>query len=924
MRHLPRAGALALALLSSCAWTADADDAGDESWVRMAIPTILGRKPTNLDEVRVLTHIAQTLGREAVADALLTQPEFTTYWTQVFIDDLQVDRAGTTRVNGACFGRPLLEEGAAADLIQHLSVANAGDRFCTTRSNRMANPGAGAAGSTAEAAPPPGADGAGGADGADGADGAGGADRSDGADADGGGSSDGTTEEAPLDTTELDFPFEEAWFNPSAHHGAYDDPTAPVATAPLGELPPPGTEDIDICPPFNMTDVLAAAIDQDELWPLYRAWLGPMSNFLHDSPTPDPINIKERGGAKWMETYTQRDTMCTQCHTTNFSTTDARPKNHGWDRFAEPQVDLEGAGFGWRLSSNKEVYGGDGNQAVRDHLRNFFRADQHTPPSDASSAIRPWGFDAACVTNNAAAWQGFYPTPPTPDPGSVAGMGGLLESSQYGVFDVADLYRDAALTWPSATSSSAPWDMTPIPETYLPFPYLMTPFERAKVLWEGGSLISGVPHQGCRTCHAIQSPATPPHPGTAPALGPILSRISNNRLIDIIHNGSSGGSMPGQGLNPADELLLLRYIRGNLRISGEVPYSPRPMFDNGAHALLGLLAQTIVHNVVAEVQGRGLVISHGFARNDETLALQEYLVEVMLGDWSLRSVLKEIVLSGAFNRKAPVDTTVGYVLPAVSNPWSEVYPASAEPADNSDANSVGDDVHRYSISNLLHSVHAALGWPAPGLGLLNAWPNAGLQRDMGRYYFSGERGIDEVDFASLLAWEAGVNGCEKPALVRRGDVDALPGAPTDLNQLIDPTQWEDWIDRLATAADGAYPLSEVVAALKERLMTSTEMTSGESDAIKLFLGTSDLATHFSHATHTPKLRALCGAMTKSPQFMLGGLAPPTGLPPSPPWRVCLEGEPCTETQICMAYKNHLSSIGIQYVCPYPDPLGDDG
>src|SRR4051812_13645036 len=39
-------------------------DAGDEAWVRKAVPFLLGRPPFGTREVRVLTDLTGTLGRE--------------------------------------------------------------------------------------------------------------------------------------------------------------------------------------------------------------------------------------------------------------------------------------------------------------------------------------------------------------------------------------------------------------------------------------------------------------------------------------------------------------------------------------------------------------------------------------------------------------------------------------------------------------------------------------------------------------------------------------------------------------------------------------------------------------------------------------------------------------------------------------------
>jgi hypothetical protein len=914
MSRIHLAGALALACLSSCVWTAPSDDAGHESWVRMAIPALLGRKPHNLDEVRVLTQMAAEVGREAVADILLNRHESADYWTQVLMDDLQVDREGVMRVNHRCFDTPLLPHGLNGQLLDHLRHADPTAPFCLADPERRAADGGDREPpppdkKEAEAAPPP--DGGGATDGADGA--------TQGAD--------GATEDAaptgfpkaPSPELEelLDFPWDPQWFTSSADNGSSDHPTPPAVEQPTEAIPLASTEDVDLCPPFNMADVLRAGVLEDDLFPVMRAWLAPMTTFLDYTPGTASSTIRERGGARWLEVYTQRDTMCTRCHTTNFSTTDARPRNDGWDRFPEPAVDLEGTGFGYRNSPNgKKFYGGDGNDLLRNLARNHFRPEQHAPPS--SSGLRPWGFDETCVTNAGAGYAGFKPAPPaTPNDGifDSAAVGGVVPSETRGALALANQYRDALDTWPNATTITPPWQLTPLAPNEVSY---------AANLWS----------QKCAGCHqGINDPNYPRDPLDPPDLAPIISRISHGRLIDIMMNGSSSRRMAGQISNGTDAVLLLRYIRNNLRGNGvgQIPFSPQPMFEDGGHALLVLMAQAIVHDVVAEVQGRGLVVGHGFARNEDTLDMQEYLTGALLEDWSLKAVLKEIVLSGAFNRKAPVSTTHRYELPQVSNPWSEVYPLSAAPPDRSDLNSVGDDVHRYSVVNLMESLHGALGWPKPNLGIwsgdywLAPWPRADLQRDIGRYNSAAERGLDDVDFANLLAWEATVDRCTKPNRARMEDVELVPwvnGQPVGLVApgIVGPTGWRDWIDRFAEEAHGAATVEQAVIALKERLLTQTTLTPDERTKISTLLGVPLTAT-FSKAAHTSKLRTLCGVLVKTPQFMLGGLAPETGRPPSPTPHVCLDGEPCTENEICQNYAANLRAIGVEYDCPPAGPLG---
>ena len=100
MRHSTLLLALAL---TACNWKAPADDAGEEAWVMQAIPTVLGRQPTSMAEVEVLASIARQESRHAVLDILFSDEAYIQYWTQVLLEDLQLDQGGTRATNEACW-----------------------------------------------------------------------------------------------------------------------------------------------------------------------------------------------------------------------------------------------------------------------------------------------------------------------------------------------------------------------------------------------------------------------------------------------------------------------------------------------------------------------------------------------------------------------------------------------------------------------------------------------------------------------------------------------------------------------------------------------------------------------------------------------------------------------------------------------------
>ncbi len=85
-------------------------DAGDEAWVKRAIPFIQGRKPEGMREVRVLVSAIEQLdaagedGRALVAHALAQGDFYYDRWKTYFFEELRIHRTGD-RLNYFCYGR---------------------------------------------------------------------------------------------------------------------------------------------------------------------------------------------------------------------------------------------------------------------------------------------------------------------------------------------------------------------------------------------------------------------------------------------------------------------------------------------------------------------------------------------------------------------------------------------------------------------------------------------------------------------------------------------------------------------------------------------------------------------------------------------------------------------------------------------------
>jgi len=88
--------------------TAEAEicDAGDEAFIKRAIPLMWGRKPGSIREVAVLTQLVQASSRGTVIEHMARSPEYLQRWWYFFQDALAVNRAGK-RSNALCYQSPL-------------------------------------------------------------------------------------------------------------------------------------------------------------------------------------------------------------------------------------------------------------------------------------------------------------------------------------------------------------------------------------------------------------------------------------------------------------------------------------------------------------------------------------------------------------------------------------------------------------------------------------------------------------------------------------------------------------------------------------------------------------------------------------------------------------------------------------------------
>ncbi len=110
-------------------------DAGDEAWVKQAVPLIQGRKPEGMREVRLLVSMIEQIdesggdGREVVARGLASGDAYIDRWYDVFFEQLRINRI-EIKANFACYG-------------VRSSAADDGDLAAFIRDNDPTGPGFG-------------------------------------------------------------------------------------------------------------------------------------------------------------------------------------------------------------------------------------------------------------------------------------------------------------------------------------------------------------------------------------------------------------------------------------------------------------------------------------------------------------------------------------------------------------------------------------------------------------------------------------------------------------------------------------------------------------------------------------------------------------------------------------------------------------
>lgn len=830
---------------SSCSLftSIEPEDAGHWSFVRQAVPKLLGRKIKGHDEAKLMVDVINATpdnkGREELLNALMASSEFGAHWSETLVDLLRVNREGIKN-NSTCYGTPMR---TSADP----GLAN----FITAQRADL-----------------------------------------------------------------------------SGFTGA----------------PPAG---------FNMSDVVAAAVAADNLYPAYSGHVFAFEGKPVTGNMVTEANKRDDLGGNFNNIFLHRKIECMQCHNSSFSR--SGPQTY-WQR-------------AWPIWGKFEaaVYENEsgGNPA---NFNALFRTDIM---GSAGTARTPWGGLQQCGAFRSATASGDalgaspYMTTSLPVGSSVWDVQRLLHQGRRTLaVDGLERNKPAACnvcTTPACTTGTLP--APPEPAT-----------TNIHTLFQS---------KGCFGCHGNASQAaqlnlednSPSADWTNNVIGIdvdflpagsgvkrvvrgdaaqsyLITKLRNKLPASdpghrALHASDTGSAMPlvGTALTEMQIQDVEAWINSLPTTGVPAPAcsvctsttcTATPAELNGPAALTFLVGMNVADQVWQELMGQRLTIANYFPRTKDEMNVLWNLSEFGLisNDWSLQALTRRILLSDYFNRKSPLTTSAAspYNEPLVRDPWIEIdprvppvaqpgwtpastTPPTADPAYSPGANpdkhknAMSEGVHRYSVRSLTYSMHAALGWPAPQRFPGSAYPSKDLVKAIGQFAQDSEPGFRDAAFQGLLQWESVHKSCGKPA-----------GTATD------------WVDRLLDAVaahNTANPsaqitLRDAVIIMKDWMISDASVATNvltfddnlsEKQVLDTLFG-SDIATAIADATPAnraaldTKLREFCGVLVQTPQFWLAGIAP-TGPGETPRLRVC-NGGACTYQDMCNQLDGLMSDAGSNY------------
>ena len=267
--------------------------------------------------------------------------------------------------------------------------------------------------------------------------------------------------------------------------------------------------------------------------------------------------------------------------------------------------------------------------------------------------------------------------------------------------------------------------------------------------------------------------------------------------------------------------------------------------EDADEALAYVVAENIVEKVWEEVMGHRLTLANYFPRTriqrDVLMSLTERFVAT---HFSLKALLLDIVAHPAFNLKAPEEGcgAAPYELPNLFDPWTVV---EADPGKR--GNSPADAIHAISSRPLARSLHKAMRWPTV-VEYPHSEDQEAFEVAIGFFIKDGDPGFRGLDFQGRLTWESAYGACA------------------------DLTFGSDFVAQIVEAAqaESGATLESAILALKDRLVGEPSIDVAERAELEALVGP---LSAVGAAGLDQKLRAVCGVLVSSPQFMLGGIAP---------------------------------------------------
>jgi len=371
--------------------------------------------------------------------------------------------------------------------------------------------------------------------------------------------------------------------------------------------------------------------------------------------------------------------------------------------------------------------------------------------------------------------------------------------------------------------------------------------------------------------------------GWSPACGTFAASVPD----DIAGIDVKLASLTGKRATVFDLEAALRRGFTALRGTGPVIGADGAIADPDT-ALAWLVTLKITEDMWKQVTGTALTIANYYPRNQASAELLDKLAtRFAQSGFSLKTLLSAIVATDYYNRQPP-ELGCGaqpYSYPNVFDPWVI---ADADPAKRQ--NGPGDAVTAIAARTLVSATNAALAWPPPPAA--TRFPDYGetgcetlgcaelqqscdgtdhaccttlhavcemggmmpqvelpFERGIGMFLRNSERGFRGLDFQARLVWEDRFGACARPAWATSDFIDTLT---------------------MAAAADPTATVTDVIAALKDRLVGEPSIAAGaEHDVLSAMMGELDGP---ATGVTSDALRKVCGALLESPQFLLQGIA----------------------------------------------------